>query len=63
MGLVTFSFFNLFFSLETADPERTIFSSELLDNPMLLKTTGLSILTIFLATEFGPLQRCSTRSA
>ncbi len=57
MGLVTFSIFHLFFSLETADPERTIFSSELIDNPMLLKTTGVSILTILLATQFGPLQR------
>jgi Ca2+-transporting ATPase len=57
MGLVTFSIFHLLFSLETADPERTIFSSELIDNPMLLKTTGVSILTIILATQFGPLQR------
>jgi Ca2+-transporting ATPase len=57
MGLVTFSIFHLFFSLETADPERTIFSSELIDNPMLLKTTGVSIVTILLATQFGPLQR------
>ena len=57
MGLVTFSIFNLLFSLETADEERTLFSSELLENKMLLKTTALSILTIFLATGFGPLQR------
>ncbi len=57
MGLVTFSLFNLFFSLETADEERTIFSSELLENPTLLKTTALSILTIILATELGILQR------
>ena len=57
MGLATFSIFHLFFSLETADPERTIFSSELLDNPMLLKTSGVSILTILLATQFGPLQK------
>ncbi len=57
MGLVTFSIFNLFFSLETANPRRTMFSSELMDNPMLLKTTGLSILTIILAAELGPLQR------
>ena len=57
MGLVTFSLFNLWFSLETADPKRTIFSSQLLENPMLLKTTGLSILTIILAAQFGPLQR------
>jgi P-type Ca2+ transporter type 2C len=57
MGLVTFSLFHLFFSIETSDQERTIFSSELLDNPMLLKTSALSLLTIFLATTFGPLQR------
>ena len=57
MGLVTFSMFHLFFSLETSDEERTIFSSELLENPILLKTSALSLLTIFLATAFGPLQR------
>jgi Ca2+-transporting ATPase len=57
MGLVTFSLFHVFFSLETADENRTIFSSELFDNPALLKATGASLLTIFLATTFGPLQR------
>ena len=40
MGLVTFSLFHLFFSLETADEERTIFSSELLENPALLKASA-----------------------
>ncbi len=40
MGLVTFSLFHVFFSLETADEERTIFSSQLLENPTLLKATG-----------------------
>src|SRR4051812_786895 len=57
MGLVTFSIFNLLFSLETANEERTLFSSELIENQMLVKTTALSILTIFLASAFGPLQR------
>ncbi len=57
MGLVTFSMFHLFFSLETADEERTIFSSQLLENGTLLKASGLSLLTIFLSTTFGPLQR------
>ena len=57
MGLVTFSMFHLFFSLETANEERTLFSSELLENGTLLKASGLSLLTIFLATTFGPLQR------
>ena len=57
MGLVTFSLFHLFYSLETANAERTLFSSELLENPTLVKTTLLSVLTIFLAAAFGPLQR------
>jgi Ca2+-transporting ATPase len=57
MGLVTFSVFHLFYSLETANAERTLFSSELIENPVLLRTSALSVLTIFLATSFGPLQR------
>src|SRR5215203_672050 len=57
MGLVTFSLLHVFFSLETADEERTIFSSQLLENPTLLKASALSLLTVFLATTFGPLQR------
>jgi Ca2+-transporting ATPase len=57
MGLVTFSLFHLFFSLETANQERTLFSSELLENPTLLKTSAVSAITILLATTFGPLQR------
>ena len=57
MGLVTFSLFNLLFSLETADEERTVFSSTLLENPTLVKTTLLSIATIVFGTELGILQR------
>ncbi len=57
MGLVTFSLFHLFYSLETANAERTLFSSELLENPTLVKTTLISALTIFLAAAFAPLQR------
>ncbi|HYI23669.1 MAG TPA: HAD-IC family P-type ATPase, partial [Candidatus Limnocylindrales bacterium] len=57
MGLVTFSIFHLFYSLETSNAERTLFSSELLENPTLVKTTLLSALTIFLAASFEPLQR------
>ena len=57
MGLVTFSLFHLFYSLETANASRTLFSSELLENPILLRTSALSVVTIFLATAFGPLQR------
>ena len=57
MALVTFSLFHLFFSLETADENRTIFSSELLENTALLKASAASLLSVFLATTFGPLQR------
>ena len=57
MGLVTFSLFNLLFSLETADEERTVFSSTLYENPTLVKTTLLSIATIVFGTELGILQR------
>jgi Ca2+-transporting ATPase len=57
MGLVTFSIFHLFYSLETSNAERTLFSSELMENPILLRTSAVSIVTIFLATAFGPLQR------
>jgi Ca2+-transporting ATPase len=57
MGLVTFSVFHVFYSLETSNARRTLFSSELFENTILLKTAALSALTIFLATSFGPLQR------
>jgi P-type Ca2+ transporter type 2C len=57
MGLTTFSLFHVLFSLETSNEERTLFSSELFENPILLRSTGLSFLTIFLATTFGPLER------
>ena len=57
MGLVTFSLLHVWFSIETSDEERTIFSSQLLENPTLLKASAASLLTVFLATTFGPLQR------
>ena len=40
MGLVTFSLLHVFFSLETADEERSIFSSQLIENPTLLKASA-----------------------
>jgi Ca2+-transporting ATPase len=53
MGLTTFSLFNLFFSLETANEDRSLFSSELLENPMLVKTSFASLIAIVAATELG----------
>jgi len=51
MGVSTFALFNLFFSLETADERRSIFGALILENATLLKTTGLTVLAIVLATE------------
>jgi Ca2+-transporting ATPase len=56
VGVVTFALFNLFFSLETSDEDRSLFSGEIFRNPPLLKWSGLSILAIILTPQFGPLQ-------
>jgi Ca2+-transporting ATPase len=57
MGFVTLSFAHIFFSLETANEDRSLFSGEFFDNPKLIQMTGLSILSVILATEFGLFQR------
>jgi Ca2+-transporting ATPase len=57
MGLTVFSLANIWFALETSHEERSIFSSETLANPTLLKTAALSIVTTVAATEIGLLNR------
>ncbi len=57
MGVTTFALFRLFHSLETADQDVSLFSGSILGNRPLLIATGLSVLTIILATELGFLQR------
>ena len=57
MGITTFSLFRLFSSLETADEDESLFGGSILANKPLLVATGLSLLTIVLATEFGFFQR------
>jgi P-type Ca2+ transporter type 2C len=57
MGMTTFALFRLFSSLETADEDESLFSGSILANRPLLIGTGLSVLTILLATELGFLQR------
>jgi Ca2+-transporting ATPase len=57
MGMTTFSIANIWFALETADEDHSIFSGGFLDNPPLLKAAGLSVVAILLATELGILQR------
>ena len=57
MGMTTFALFRLFSSLETADEDESLFGGSILGNRPLLMATGLSVLTIILAAEFGFLQR------
>ncbi len=57
MGVTTFALFRLLHSLETADQDRFLFGGSILANRPLLMATGLSVLTIILAVEFGFLQR------
>jgi Ca2+-transporting ATPase len=51
MGVTTFSLFAILFALEAADARRSIFGSMILENPTLLKTTGLALLATIVATE------------
>jgi Cation transporting ATPase, C-terminus len=51
MGLVAFSLCNIWFALETSDEEKSLFSSETLENPTLLKAAGVAFLFAVLATE------------
>jgi Ca2+-transporting ATPase len=57
MGVTTFALFRLFSSLETADEDESLFAGSILANRPLLIATGLSVLTILLATELGFLQK------
>jgi P-type Ca2+ transporter type 2C len=57
MGVTTFSLYRLFSSLETADEDESLFGGSILANRPLLVATGLSVLTIVLATELGFLQK------
>ena len=57
MGVTTFALFRLFSSLETADEDESLFGGSILGNRPLLIGTGLSVLTIILATELPFLQR------
>jgi Ca2+-transporting ATPase len=57
MGVTTFALFRLFSSLETADEDASLFSGSILSNQPLLIATGISVLSIILATELGFLQR------
>ena len=56
MAVVTFSLYALFFSIATRDERRTVFSLDTFSDPTFIIATGVSILTLMLATVFGPLE-------
>ena len=56
MGVVTFSLYALFFSIATKDERRTAFSLDTFSDKTFNIATGVSVLMLFLATVFGPLQ-------
>jgi len=51
IGVVVFSLTNIWFALETSNEDATIFGSDLLENPTLLKAAGVAFLFTVLATE------------
>ena len=57
MGVTVFSLANIWFALETSDPKRSLFSGGVLENPALLKATGLAIVATVAAVELGLLHR------
>ncbi len=57
MGLTTFSFARIFFALETNDDAQSVFRRELLENHTLLKWSGLALVTTFLITALGFMNR------
>src|SRR4051794_29859712 len=57
MGVVVFSLGNIWFALETSNEDRTLFSSETLENPTLLKGAVIAFLFTIAATELGFLNR------
>jgi Ca2+-transporting ATPase len=57
MGLTVFSLANIWFALETSDPQHSVFSMDLRDNPTLLKGVGLAILATIAAVELNILNR------
>ncbi|PPK67350.1 HAD-IC family P-type ATPase [Actinokineospora auranticolor] len=56
MGLVTFSLFNLFFSMTTKDETRTVFTLDTFADKPFAIATAASFASLVLATVFNPLQ-------
>ncbi|HEX6519434.1 MAG TPA: cation-transporting P-type ATPase [Streptosporangiaceae bacterium] len=56
MGVVVFSLFNLFFSIETRDARESAFSLSTFADRTFIITTGVSVFLLVMATLLGPCQ-------
>lgn len=56
MGMVTFSMFNLAFSMEAKDEQETAFSHRTFSDVTFARSTGVSFLLIVLSTVLGPIR-------
>jgi Ca2+-transporting ATPase len=57
MGLTAFSLANVWFAMETADEDHSIFAADIMSNKTLVKTIIASLVVIVLSTELGILNR------
>ena len=57
MGMVTFSLFNLFFSVESKDERASALSLDTFSDKTFLMTTGLSLFLLVMSTALLPFQR------
>ncbi|HEY4754065.1 MAG TPA: HAD-IC family P-type ATPase [Candidatus Limnocylindrales bacterium] len=53
MGVTVFSLANVWFALETSNEDRSLFSSETLTNPTLIKMAGLALVFAVVASELN----------
>ncbi len=54
MGMVTFSLFNLFFSIETKDEQLSVFSLDIFSDRTFVITTGISFVLLVMSTLLQP---------
>jgi P-type Ca2+ transporter type 2C len=57
MGLTVFGIMNIWFALETANEDISLLDSRNWDNPVLLKTVGLSVVAVIATAELGFMNR------
>jgi Ca2+-transporting ATPase len=57
MGVIVFALANIWFALETSNEDISIFSSETLENPTLLKAAGIAFVFTVVTSELGILNR------